>query len=169
MKTIIVLLLTTCLLSCGSNETRTPAQPGPKIQAGKTIPGILATDVYDIFTDSGFNLEKSSDPEYGSLWMCKSLPDFYPNEDFTVYVYGISIDSITSVRATSQSRNGNDTEAPDFLGLVASIPYTGSAPSKAKLWVTENFSRPGTTIIGDVRFSVYVPSKSVRMLIIEGI
>lgn len=45
--------------------------------------------------------------------------------------------------------------AAQFLGFVATLPYDGSDPDKARLWVAENISKPrAETIIGPVWFEL---------------
>lgn len=69
-----------------------------------------------------------------------------------------------------QSNKSEEQSAPEEKEeFVASIPYEGGQPAKAKQWVMVNINKPGTIDIGRVRFTLYVPTKWVRMLTIEGI
>lgn len=130
-----------------------------------TIPGLAAVDVHANFTNKGFTLEKRLDTVQ-SEWRCKDessarlmLVEAFGNPGPT---------RLTLVRGTYSGYTSDnvDKEAAEFLGYVASVPYDGSDPYRARDWVERNIGANAKTTIGGVSFELIASAPRVRTLII---
>jgi len=76
--------------------------------------------------------------------------------DYMVEIWGPDADSVRLVEATVLSFDPSTTNetAEGFLDYVATVPYEGSNPEEARLWVEENAdtTRPVSTEIGGVAY-----------------
>jgi hypothetical protein len=123
-------------------------------------------DVYGNLENEGFTCE-GPDPIGGDeVWWTCELSDL--SADYMVEIWGPDADSVRLVEATVLNFDPSTTNetAADFLGYVATVPYKGSNPEEAQLWVEENAdtTRPVSTTIGGVE---YVLSGSGESRILE--
>ena len=129
------------------------------------IPGIAAVDVHGNFTNKGFILKKDLNTKLAS-WMCvQETSEYY----FDVTVYGKDASRITKIEATALNYTNKDTASVvrDFIGYVATIPYDGSQPVKARQWVFDNINKNASMTIGTVRFEIYANPDTPRARILE--
>lgn len=125
------------------------------------IPGIQAVDVHGNLTDKGFKLEKIMG-DGDTLWVCTLSEG---KIQFRAEAYGKGPTAITSVRATVIDTSGTiNTSATEFLSYLASLPYEGAEPDKAKKWVAENISSTSSTVIGGVKFDLNAKGPAARIL-----
>lgn len=130
------------------------------------IPGLTAVDVHGNLTNKGFSLNKNLKP--GNVyWECKNQNSEHL---YHVFIYGDNASNIFQVKATVLNYSSKSTEslAKDFLGFIATIPYTGSKPNEAKNWVISNINKSCTTSIAGVTYEIVAnPSSPLcRILII---
>ena len=132
--------------------------------SSSVLPGLQPTDVYLSFTRTGFSLEKDLGPEQ-SVWRCI---DQNSTRKMLVEVFGDNATTVSMVRASyNDYGTGNiDQDASQFFGFAASVPYSRSSPSDARLWVERNLGNPAITTIGGVSFELTAVSDNSRMLII---
>ena len=83
------------------------------------------------------------------------------------FVTTISISNRT--RCVSYGTVVDSTEASQFLGYVASVPYASASPSEARVWVENNIGQSVTSTFGSARFEMIANPDTplVRMLIIS--
>ena len=74
---------------------------------------------------------------------------------YQVFFSGPGVTSIASVNAVAL---GDDSAAREFLGYVATLPYDGADPTKARSWVDANVGTNATTTIGNAKFTLGGPS-----------
>jgi hypothetical protein len=118
-----------------------------------TIPSLYPVDVYGNLKDRGFGCEGPAQVGGESVWHCTSSDT---RAKYTVEILGPDASSVRLVEATVLSFDPSTTNetASDFLGYVATVPYEGSNPEQAKLWVQDNVdtTRPLSTKIGGVQY-----------------
>lgn len=131
----------------------------------KSFKGIYAVDVYGNLESKGFSVEKLRDSGLGlSAWYCSMTQG---NTVYKVDASGESETKVSNVRATiTGDRNSIDSMAAQFLGYVASLPYEGSSPNRARAWVESNIGRSASTEIGGVRFELKSIGNTGRLLLI---
>jgi hypothetical protein len=133
----------------------------------KYITGLSPVDVYLNMEKQGFKTEKQLGGEYGNSWTSKHSS---AGIDYTVDVFSSNIDNVESVRATAiiDVVNKKIIATQQFFQFVSSLPYENAKPEEATKWVANNFNEDkASTIIGDVKFTIYAPSLAVRMLGME--
>lgn len=99
-------------------------------------------DVYGNLEDRSFECDGPSTGEQFVLWTCE-LSDV--GAEYYAEIYG---DSATGIRlvdgsVTSYVPTETDALAADFLGFLASLPYEGSQPERAREWVEGNVDWEG--------------------------
>ena len=131
-----------------------------------SLAGLTAADVHGNFTSRGFTLTTRLDPVQ-SEWKCT---DTNGNRMMLVETFGNSATFITMVRGTyvSYGTSVDRSDASQFLGFVASIPYSSATPTAARAWVENNVGQNVTSTFGSARFELIANpnTPSVRMLII---
>ncbi len=138
-------------------------------KADKKIPGLTPVDVYLNLEKQDFETDKNFSSDYGNSWDCKKS---YAGIDYTVNIY--SSDNVTTVervRATAML-NGQASKTiiatKPFIEYISSIPYEGNEPNKVAEWLNKNFNNDKQSItISNVKFTIYAPTKMVRILDIE--
>lgn len=132
------------------------------IAAAPAIPGLAAVDLHGNLTPKGFELTKNLGGVQ-SEWKCQLVDGLL---NYVAEAFGPSASKITSVKATvyGVSASGIDQDAAEFLGFVASLPYDGADPAKARAWVAANVGRSAETVIGGVTFQTFANSPNARML-----
>lgn len=118
----------------------TAQAPAPAFSPTATIalvPGLMPSDVT-------VNLEQRrltcGEIEQGEMYFTHTCKKDDPAYSLMVVVYGRGITSVDFITATILQY----TSPPDpalsasFLGFVATMPYTGSAPQEARTWVESN-------------------------------
>lgn len=116
------------------------------------IPGLMPVDVYGSLKSMGFEIKKDFNP--CCIWMASdgSQPVWYKAD-----IYGEDAASVKRINAWIVGFDGIDYSklGKPYLGFIASLPYDGSQPDKARSWVEKNINRKGAeTDIGGVRFKI---------------
>jgi hypothetical protein len=95
-------------------------------------------DVYGDLEDRGFTCEGPDPIGEGEVWWTCESSDV--GAEYMVEIWGPDASSVRLVEATVLSYDPSATNelVADFLGFVATVPYEGSNPEEAKLWVEEN-------------------------------
>jgi hypothetical protein len=154
----------------GTNHSTNQSTPTPTSTAAvapaapNAIPGLAAVDMYGNLTNKGFKLQTAyGDRSTGTSWTCKSTES---GCDLTADCYGETPTAIQNIRGIVENTNQGDPipVAKEFLGYLATLPYDGSDPAKAKKWVEDHVGEVTETVIGGVRFELK-GSRFVRMLI----
>jgi hypothetical protein len=162
---ISAIIISGCDDSKGSsrNDTSTLAT-----KTGNKIPELKPADVYLNLEKQGFTTTKNFSSEYGNSWDCKSSS---AGIDYTVSVFSDDVNSVESVKATAMLNGGEDKQivaTKPFLKYVASVPFEGNDPTKFAEWLDKNFNNDKQSlIISDVKFTIFAPTKLLRMLVIE--
>jgi hypothetical protein len=132
----------------------------------KAISGMMPVDVYLNMEKQGFTTDKQLGGEYGNLWLCTKKTD---EIDFEVKCFSHDVSSVETVRADAMITGSKRPEAlENFITMCATFPYTSAKPDDAKEWVVKNFNNnKATTVINGVRFTIYSPTRFVRMLELE--
>ncbi len=132
------------------------------------INGIMPVDVYLNMEGRGFLTKKNLlGAEEGNLWINEKNQ---AGIDYRVETYSHSPNDIENIRATAMVDPvaKKIVATVPFFEYVASLPYDKSEPQKAAAWIRNNINKnKATTLIGGVRFTIMVPSKWYRMLIME--
>lgn len=148
-------------------ESPTP-ESSPTIESEEPrIPGITAADITLNLEKKGFECELwigQVNPE----WMCTlRLPGDVG--EARVLVHGYSPTRILFIDATVMAWLVPIVDAATpILGYIATLPYEGAEPEKARAWVEQAIAAGGehTTVINGVRFRVH-GTDYVRTLDIE--
>lgn len=144
--------------------TRTPVPtntPVPRPTLPVTIPGLSAWDVTGNMRQRGFTCGAVWYGATGLMnWDCESSTGTgLLASTLKVHVTAEDVDRLQSIDAVAmQLASPDDKLAGDFLGFVATMPYRGSEPTRARDWVKANLVKGGTTVIGGVRFSLFGPA-----------
>ena len=152
--TAVVPEVTTPEPAAGDEERQPELPPKPE---PATIPGLFPVDVYGNLENQGFTCE-GPDPigDDEVWWNCERQESM---SDYTVEIWGPDASSVRLVEATVLSFDPSATNelAADFLGYVATVPYEGSNPEEAKLWVEDNAdaTRRVSTEISGVSYTLY--------------
>lgn len=135
----------------------TPAPTTPPTSASsepqlshKTIPGLVAVDFYGNMTKVGWKCTGPNKSANLANWDCKDPTDPIG----TAAVMGWSPTEILKVQIMVSRAN-----APEVLGYVATLPYTGAQPAEAQAWVkqaltTVSQGNPAETTFGGVPYEV---------------
>ena len=117
------------------------------------IPGLVPVEVYGNLKARGFGCEGPARVGGESVRRCTGSDT---RAEYTVEIWGPDASSVRLVEATVLSFDPSTTNetAADFLGHLATVPYEGSNPEEAKLWVQDNVdtTRPLTTKIGGAEY-----------------
>jgi ABC-type uncharacterized transport system auxiliary subunit len=164
----------TIITGCGDNKASTTndkTSTDTKQVATKTdnkIPELKPVDVYLNLEKQGFTTEKNFSSEYGNSWDCKSSS---AGIDYHVNVFSDDVNSVERVRATAMLNGSEDKQivaTKPFLKYVASVPFEGNDPAKFAEWLDKNFNNDKQFLtISNVKFTIYAPTKLLRMLDIE--
>ncbi|MCX2728526.1 hypothetical protein OO015_13630 (plasmid) [Thermomicrobium sp. 4228-Ro] len=129
----------------------------PTVQSDRpVIPGITAADITLNLEKKGFDCD---------LWLGQVNPQWtctlqLPGDagEARVVVHGYSPTRILYIDATVMAWHMSIVDAATpILGYVATLPYEGAEPEKARDWVKQAIAAGGehTMVIGAVRFRVY--------------
>lgn len=134
-------------------EARPALAPAAKPNV-KVIPGMTPADVYGNLAEKGFTKAGPSKVGGDAYWKLTSKDAAGEN---VVGVYGPDASSVRLIDVLSLSFTHADPDAAarDFLGYVATLPYDGADPAKARAWIEQNISQQqATTTIGGVTFAL---------------
>lgn len=137
-----------------NNATEKPAEPTTE----SVIPGLAAVDVTKNLTDRGYTCGEMRREQSGASWTCKK------GDDHIVTVVGFAPTRIEYVSATVLD---NVAEAPHALGFIATIPFDGNEPERAREWVRQNIRAGGTQRFGTIEFRLSADTPTGRTLSIS--
>lgn len=167
------------LLAIGSVDEEETTKGGAKKNVSKSqnvkatkvedkfLPGLQPVDVYLNLTKQGFSKKDTFSSEYGNSWVCKLSQ---AGIDYEVSIYSTDINKVESVQATAMIdvTRKQIIAVQQFLIFISSVPYDNAKPNEIASWIKQNFNNDkASTVIEKVKFTIYVPSKAVRMLRIE--
>ena len=133
---------------------------------GRTIHGLAAVDMHGNLTKKGFNLETIyGTREERTVWICT---DEDGGCELKADAAGPGPTEIENVRGICRHLDGGNAvpKAREFLGYLASLPYSGSEPERARKWVESHVGQNSKTTIGGVKFEIK-GVRSMRMLLMS--
>jgi len=136
-------------------EAREAPDPPPDPE-DTAIPGLLPVDVYASLEDRGFSCG-GPEPigDAGEVWWVCEGSDL--SADYVVEVWGPDGSSVRLVEATAISLDSSPVDE-SLLAFVATVPYHGSNPEEAKLWIEESIDAGrASTEIGGVSYELAGP------------
>jgi hypothetical protein len=157
MKIFFAGAISIALTGCFSTDRIPEAKP--VAQTPKTIPGIIAFDIYSNYEQQGFSIDKKFNGSNCSFTCNQAAGD----KVYTVDVLGIEPRAIDKVKATVLFKKA-DKESIAFLVKAASVPYEGSDATAASRWAADHFKHGGDTLIGKVHFLLTADSSTARAL-----
>jgi hypothetical protein len=171
---VTVIASVTIITGCGDNKASTTNDKNStdtKTVASNVdnkIPELKPVDVYLNLEKQGFTTEKNFSTEYGNSWDCKSSS---AGIDYHVNIFSDDVNSVERVRATAMLNGSEDkliVATKPFIKYVASVPFEGNDPAKFADWLEKNFNNDKQSLtISNVTFTIYAPTKLLRMLDIE--
>jgi hypothetical protein len=119
--------------------------------ADDVIPGFALPELRTSLEKAGFTCVRSGTATPPPLWDCARQT---PGGDFRVSVYGPAPSSVTRILAEILTRDRG--LARGFLAAIATTPYRGAKPEKARAWV-ERSVKPGMrrSRFGPAAFAVW--------------
>lgn len=144
MKTIIALI---ALALCASSYA-------------DIIPGLAPVDIYLNLEKEGFTTEKNYAVVTGKNWtefICRK-DDGTCRLTAIIYIPKDHISQVTAVAGVVQNLQGeeanlNALSAP-FLSYLATLPYSGSEPVAAKIWVAGSMGKNGEKLFGPAKIEI---------------
>lgn len=165
---IVIIIILISLFSRNSSDSEANDNSTVETtEVTKYIKGLAPVDVYLNMEKQGFTTDKNLSGEYGNSWSSKKSIE---GIDYIVETYSSNIDNVESVKATAiiDLTIKNIESTKQFLKFVATLPYDNAKPQEASDWIENNFNKDKSNItFGDVKMTIYAPSKAARMLIIE--
>ncbi len=136
-------------------EEATEETPEPPPEPEEpVIPGLAPVDVYGNLEDRGYACGGPELVVGESFWRCEGSD---LSAEYVVEIWGPDGSSVRLVEATAISMDGSPVGV-SLLGFVATVPYKGSNPEEAQLWVEENMdAERASTKIGGVSYSLAGP------------
>jgi len=165
-------IVTFIILAIGSSEQSKEKSDNSELSNKETnnkyINGLSPVDVYMNFEKIGFSTEKQLNPDYGNLWI-NSLSE--NGIEYKVETYSKNIENVISVRGTAKIKGNKDIIATkQFFKFLGTLPFGNNNPKQTQQWIDKNFNNDkAIMIMGDVKITMFAPSKFVRMMTIEKI
>ena len=133
-------------------EEATEETPEPPPEPEElVIPGLAPVDVYGNLEGRGYACGGPELVVGESFWRCEGSD---LSAEYVVEIWGPDGSSVRLVEATAISMDGSPVGA-SLLGFVATVPYKGSNPEEAQLWVEENVgAERASTKIGGVSYEL---------------
>lgn len=156
MKKTLLILMMGALLSCGGTDK----------ENSTGIRGLAPVDVYLNMEKQGFTTTKNLGTESGNFWDCKMSQN---GVDYQVNIYSSNNSLVENVKATAMLTSATGiAQTKQFFIYISSLPYDNSDPGQASEWIDDNFDNDkATKIIGDAKFTIFVPSEFARMMTVE--
>ena len=151
-----------------ASDTPAPSTADSVTSLGSPIPGLTAADVKLNIEERGFTCEGPTLFLDGVDYVCEDASD--PMVDYRVEITGMSPTDIRSVDATILwygDKAELDARADEFLGYIATLPYGGATPEKARAWVKAHAT--GTATFGGAKYELSTAGTGLaRVLTITG-
>ena len=158
-RVFLILIFVLIFIGCGDNTSEIES---------KHIPGISPSDIYLNFEKKGYNTQKNIASD-GSFWINEKRDNGMYYYIRTYCADGVSnVDAIrlSVTREYPQYNKVNDMKP--FLKYGCSIPYDGSDYNSVLKFIDNNFNNDkADTVISDVKFTIYAPTKFSRVISIE--
>src|SRR5215212_8670026 len=139
-------------------ESKRESKPEPKSKPKpepSNIPGLTPQDVYLSLENRGFTCSEPElmQPEDEVRWTCERQGT---KGRYLVEISSKDANSVRLLKAwvISHERARADALAGDFLGYVATVPYEGAQPEKAKAWVEQNVGSKASAEFGGVSYTL---------------
>jgi hypothetical protein len=130
------------------------SKPEPKPEPSN-IPGLTPQDVYLDLENREFTCSEPElmQPEDEVRWTCERQGT---KGRYLVEISSKDANSVRLIKAwvISHERARADALAGDFLGYVATVPYEGAQPEKAKAWVEQNVGSKASAEFGGVSYTL---------------
>lgn len=182
-KSLVPALLVSILVVCGIcfvigqlqnpsstiNQVDAPTLTSTSVPAEEikgALPGLQAADIKVSLEDRDFTCtqaNKSTVADY-YYWDCKlDTADYYVE----VNIYGGSLLTVDHISAVAVNYAYADDLLAAILGFVATVPYDGAEPERARAWVETNFYNAETyeSVFGGVQYALYGPSRGRELTI----
>ncbi len=149
MKGRMALLLLLCAAASGAGGVERPRAQPPRAY----LPGVTIGFVYTNLGHRGFACTGPKVGKSSLSWLCKERGR---SADYEVLVVGKDDLRIRFITAIAFLRSGSlsDVVAP-FFSFVATLPYQGAQPPRARRWVLGHLGGSGKLTIGAARFRIY--------------
>jgi hypothetical protein len=135
-------------------EPKRESKPEPKPEPSN-IPGLTPQDVYLDLENREFTCSEPElmQPEDEVRWTCERQGT---KGRYLVEISSKDANSVRLIKAwvISHERARADALAGDFLGYVATVPYEGAQPEKAKAWVEQNVGSKASAKFGGVSYTL---------------
>lgn len=134
----------------------------------KGLKSISAADIYPNFQDKGFTIDKQISSD-GSFFYCTKE---YGGIKYDVTIYAEdNVNEVTEIKLNAYRNQANLNSVEDmkpFLKYAVSIPYDGADVEKVKNFIDKNYNKNKASItVSGVKFTIYCPSKFVRLVTVE--
>ncbi len=139
--------------------TSTPT-PSAARQVQGALPGLQAADIKVSLEERDFNCTQAEKFKTANLyvWTCQQETGSFL---FRVDIYGETLTTVDYISVTALDYSGlNSNLSGEFLGFIATVPYDGAEPIKAREWVSKNILGEQSTTFGQVRYEIYGPSEA---------
>jgi hypothetical protein len=170
LRLVIVILGVGWCISCGSGEPQpatanasadrppsaapaaspgSPAQPAKPPEVDQVLPGLTSGGLTTALQSRGLTCDGPRQEQTISSWRCTG--------DGVVLEF---MGSPTRIEYVTASTDASTARGRQFLVFVATTPYDGSEPDKARDWASRNVTRDFVeTRIGDVLLRISGPSR----------
>ena len=175
IATLILVSIPVIFVAVKLSEDSPPAKPQQKtnstapVEVATGIPGITPADVYLPLEERGFKTEKIFDGDLGFTAVSESK---FENVRHHVTSHGPNTRTVSTITLVTTVNAGKSVEpiALPIFAYLATLPYDGADPSKARQWVEQNINVEGaSTVIGGVKFEVLKVGPFLRNMSISSI
>lgn len=126
------------------------------------IPGLAPVDIYLSLEQKGFKTNKDF-KSTGTEMLCQ-MASGASLLFASIKCPATTSSEVVAVDAVAESTQPGDSEPREFLGFIATAPYDGADPAKARAWLNGNFGGNAETEINGVRFELSVTKDTVHRL-----
>lgn len=167
-----VLILTICGFSCLAIALlTTPVQKSipedekaiiiptltPTEEAHGALPGLQAANIKVSLEQRGFDCTQAEKFTTANIynWTCQQETGSYLLQ---ADIYGETLRTVDYVSAIALDYSGtNGKLQAEFLGFIATVPYDGAEPDRARIWVERNIQNDQSheMTFGGIRYSLY--------------
>ncbi|WP_300673493.1 hypothetical protein [Soonwooa sp.] len=134
----------------------------------KGLKSVNPADIYLNFQDKGFTIDKQISTD-GSFFYCTKE---YGGIKYDVTIYAEdNVNEVTEIKLNAYRNQANLNSVEDmkpFLKYAVSIPYDGADVEKVQNYIDKNYNKNKASItVSGVKFTIYCPSKFVRLVTVE--
>lgn len=126
------------------------------------IPGLAPVDIYLSLEEKGFKTNKDF-KSTGTEMLCQ-MASGASLLFASIKCPPFAVSEVLAVDAVAESTQLGDSEPREFLGFIATAPYDGANPVKARTWLNNNFGSNAQTEINGVLFELSVTKGTAHRL-----